>query len=138
LVYHWVHISLGFCQLCWPEIPLDPPSLCAKPPPGASFSCLGATYPPLGQWPWHPCMPDLGTSLGRCSSRAFPTLLPRNPPGSPIVLCQRFPVGEFCIFGGNMSSSLSMAIPPMHASSWYIIGYISPLDSVNSVDHKSP
>src|SRR5437762_237240 len=56
LVYHWVHISLGFCQLCWPEISLDPPSLYAKPPPGASFSCLGRMYPPLvNGYPTYAC-----------------------------------------------------------------------------------
>src|SRR5205085_487479 len=38
LVYHWVHILLGFCHLCWPEIHLALPSLCAKHSPRGEFS----------------------------------------------------------------------------------------------------
>src|SRR3979490_2121089 len=59
LVYRWVHLSLGFWQLCWPEIHLVLSSFCVKDSP----------------------------------------------------------MGEFFKFGRNMSSSLSMAMLPMHASS---------------------
>src|SRR3979490_2138183 len=79
LVYRWVHIPLGFCQLWWPEIHLVLPSF----------------------WEKHS------------------------------------PTGEFFMFWRHIPLPCSMAMPAMHVSSWYIVGYISPLDSVNFVGQKS-
>jgi hypothetical protein len=46
-------------------------------------------------------------------------------------------MGEFFMILGNMFTSLSMAMAPMHASSWYIIEYMFLLNIFNSVDQKS-
>src|SRR5205085_531431 len=74
--------------------------------PWASFSCLGETCPAPCQWPCYLCMPALDISLGISLPCILSTLLARNPPGSPIVLCQKFSDGRVFHVSGKRPPSL--------------------------------
>src|SRR3979490_2121088 len=63
-------------------------------PPWAVFSCFWGTSSAPCQLLSHLYMPALGISLGTSLPWILATLLARNPPGSLIVLCQRFPHGR--------------------------------------------
>ena len=72
------------------------------------FWCFDETSHPSSQWPWHPWMPVVGTSLGSPSSWIFLILWALLPSGAPIILFRSFLLRWFLvILGEHLTPSLN-------------------------------